>query len=585
MNHPTKTAPKIRKILNIAIRLPLCLAITLSACSPGTVGQAERAANAQAIDAAHLVDQSQAPMDEAATGRVSVDDDAYLPADSRISLHGIDLPPALSNISIDETDAESLPEIARTLSMRLGIPVTLAPDAAAAVADDTTASATPVSSGAVTQTISNLGLSGGSADMTNVSNGEITPPTETADTMVLHWHGPYSGLLDQIAAKFGLTYTYNGSFILISKNITRTYTVHALASDLSLTQNLEGSGINSTSGSGGSTNGATSNVAQTVNSTETLSVWNDITNGVKSIVGPNGEIATILSTGTVTVTAPPPIVQDVQDFIDQENRSLENEITVTVQVLTVQLSNSDNNTFDLSAALGTIGRSVTLGNQTPGSTGTTGATGTGTITPGLSIVSGGSTATIEAISQFGRVASRTQSAVTTMNGFIAPFQLTNTRNYVSSASTTITPSGSGTTTTESLTPSTVTTGYNIAVLPRVDFTDGTVLLQYGISISSLAGAVNGFDIFTTPDGTSSVQLANVNQQAFIDNAEVPDGDTIVITGYNQNQDTANKTGFGTAGFFGLSGNQTGDHSQDETVILITPTVLHVAHNQIETELN
>jgi type IVB pilus formation R64 PilN family outer membrane protein len=396
-------------------------------------------------------------------------------------------------------------------------------------------------------------------------------------------------LLDQICAKFGATYTYDGTNILISKNVTRTFTLHALADNTTLTETLSGTGVNTGSGGGGSgggsagSSGASSNTAQAVSTSIAIKVWDDITAGIASIIGKNGAVASLLSTGTITVTAPPPIMAQVQDYIDRQNRSLENEISISVQVLTLTLSNSDNNNFDLSAAIKARGGTFTVGNQTPTPSSTTPTTATGTVTPGVSIISGGTTAALTAISELGRVLTKTQAAVTTMNGFVAPFQLTNTRSYVAQQSVTNTGSSTGgAQTTTSLIPGTVVTGFNLAVLPRVDFRDRTVLMQYAISISNLAGAVNGFDVFTTPDGLSSIQLANVNQQAFINNAEVPDGDTVVVTGYNQDQDTANKTGFLTPGFWGLSGTQYGSRSRSMTVVLITPKVLRVAHSPITT---
>jgi type IVB pilus formation R64 PilN family outer membrane protein len=570
---------------------------TTTGCSPGSIGQAERSVNAGATEVANYVDQSREPLPAAGPGRATISNDAYLPAEATRSTHGLPLPAEMSRVSVTETAAQPLPGIARTLSRRFQIPVIISPDMITApgqAGSSTAQAAQPapiVTNSGTLAAFGRLGAneSGGGGDVSNVAGGLIVPPSEDPDTMVLRWDGPYSGLLDQICAKFGATYTYDGTNILISKNVTRTFTLHALADNTTLTETLSGTGVNTGSGGGGSgggsagSSGASSNTAQAVSTSIAIKVWDDITAGIASIIGKNGAVASLLSTGTITVTAPPPIMAQVQDYIDRQNRSLENEISISVQVLTLTLSNSDNNNFDLSAAIKARGGTFTVGNQTPTPSSTTPTTATGTVTPGVSIISGGTTAALTAISELGRVLTKTQAAVTTMNGFVAPFQLTNTRSYVAQQSVTNTGSSTGgAQTTTSLIPGTVVTGFNLAVLPRVDFRDRTVLMQYAISISNLAGAVNGFDVFTTPDGLSSIQLANVNQQAFINNAEVPDGDTVVVTGYNQDQDTANKTGFLTPGFWGLSGTQYGSRSRSMTVVLITPKVLRVAHSPITT---
>ncbi len=567
------------------------IAALLSGCSPGSVGQTEREVNAQTQEVSRLVDRAQEPMRGADPGRVSIARDAYIPADAIRSTHGVPLPAKSRFITVTETEAKSLPEIARILSLQGQIPVTIAPDMLLGPGGQALPqTAQSVSPAVVTQAIGKLQVADltGSGIMGHITdNGQITPVENTPDTLNLKYSGPYTDLLDQIDAHFGGTWVYDGTAILLSRNITRTYTLHALSSNLNLTETLTGTGINSSSSGSGSQAGAISSSSQNVTSSVAVKVWEDVTNGVASIVGTQGKVAAILATGTMTVTAPPSVVAAVQEYINQQNRSLENEITVNVQVFTIQLQNSDTNSFDLEAPIKSHGTSVSLGNQTPGGTSSTGKnSGTsGTITPGFSIVSGGSKAAVQLLSQLGRVGVRTQASVTTMNGFVAPFQLTNTRNYVAQISTTTTPGG-GTNglalIQTTLVPGSVTTGFNISVLPRVDFADRTVLLQYGVSISALNGSNNGFDTFTSPDGTASVQLANVNEQNFVNNAEVPDGDTVVVTGYNNDQDTTSKIGAGTPGFWGLSGSQTGNKIRNMTVILITPTVIRVHHTPIET---
>ena len=560
----------------------LMVTLTTNACSPGAIGQAERAVNAGAIDVNRMVYQSRNPTDANSTGRVSVSSAAYIPAVARRSTHGRPLPAHAARISIAETTAQTLPEIARTLTKRGGIPVTLSPDINPS---GTTTTASPaampgglLAPGGVQAAIGRLEVADRASDLSNIQGDRILPPTESAMTMTLRWDGPYTGLLDTINAKFGTTYTYDGSTILISRNITRTFTIHALASKLEMSQSLVGNGMNGGGGGGpGGGNGAIQKTTQDIRATNVIKIWEDVVAGVESIVTKNGTVAALVSTGTITVTAPPPVIEAVQRYVDQQNRSLENEITVTIQVLSVQLTNSDNNSFDLQALINSNGAKISLGNQSAPSS----VANTGQITPGVSIVSGGTTATLQAISQLGRVLTRTQNAVTTMNGHVAPLQLTNTRSYV--AQQTVTNTGSstgGVQTAVSLQPGTVTTGFNFAVLPRVDFKDRTVLLQYGISISALAGAVNGFDVFTTPNGQATIQLANVNQMAFINSAEIPDGETLVITGFEQDQNTANMTGFGNPGFWGLSGSQYGNHARTMTVIMITPTVQRIRHRSV-----
>ncbi len=105
-----------------------------------------------------------------------------------------------------------------------------------------------------------------------------------------------------------------------------------------------------------------------------------------------------------------------------------------------------------------------------------------------------------------------------------------------------------------------------------------MLLQYSINLSELAGSVNGFDTFTSPDGRASVQLPNVNSRNFVQQAQVPSGATLVLTGFEQASNSADRTGsFTDPTFMGLGGRQVARRGRTAIVILMTPTVVN---NQI-----
>lgn len=554
----------------------------LGGCSPGTIGQAERAVNAQQQDMARLMDMSRSPLPAAQPGRVTISDGVYIPATSVRSMHGMALPER-GQVRLDETAASTLPEIARTLTSQLGIPVAIAADLQDSGGG--AAAAPTVSAASVQQAVSRLQVAdvGAAANASNARNGEITPLTEGPGTMAIRFHGRYQDLLDVISARFNCTYSYNGNTILLSRYITRTFVAHALATNLTLTNTLSGNGSAGGAGGGGSSSGGTSSAAQTISSSIAVKVWDDLLNGVTGVVGQAGRISSNLTTGTITVTAAPSAIEAVQELMDRQNRSLANIINVTAQVFTVTLDNSDTDTFTITDLIKTRGASFGVGNVSTGG-GTAG--GTTGITPGVSLIAGNTKALLTLLSTVGKVGTRTQSAQSTMSGFVAPFQLTNERGYIASSAVTNTGSSTGgTQTSTTLVPGNVTVGYNIAVLPRVDFADRTVMLQYSISIASLNGANNGFDTFTTPDGLTTVQLKNINQQAFINTTEVPDGTSVVLTGFEQDQDSSNKVGAGSAGFFGASGSQSGRHSRTMTVIILTPTVMRLSHSPITTTGN
>jgi type II secretory pathway component GspD/PulD (secretin) len=129
----------------------------------------------------------------------------------------------------------------------------------------------------------------------------------------------------------------------------------------------------------------------------------------------------------------------------------------------------------------------------------------------------------------------------------------------------------------------VTTGFSLSLLPRIDVGGDGLLMQFGINTSDLNGATNGFDVYTTPDGKNSVQLPNINSRNFVQQAYIPNGSTLVLAGYEQQQNSGTKSGVGDANFMGLGGQQIGKKERDIIVILLTPIVLPAGDPLISTE--
>jgi type II secretory pathway component GspD/PulD (secretin) len=147
----------------------------------------------------------------------------------------------------------------------------------------------------------------------------------------------------------------------------------------------------------------------------------------------------------------------------------------------------------------------------------------------------------------------------------------NTRGYAAQVSVTQSTGGTGAAApTASITPGSITTGFNLHLLPKIR-NDGSILLQYGMNISELVGADNGFDTFSS--NGSSIQLPNVNQRNFIQEAILPNSSTLVLTGFEQVQSSATKNGPFNSSLFALGGSNSSALSRQILVITISPTVL------------
>jgi type IVB pilus formation R64 PilN family outer membrane protein len=596
--------------------LAMLAAPLVSACAPNTVSHAEHAVDDQTHDATHYLDMARQPLPAANTSSVRIVDGIFGSAVAHRSDHGLPLPRKFEVLGISIVNADPLPvfEIGSKITEATGIPVSFAPDvastgtgshagAAAAPAESSKsatptsgsngaktatsqppaagAAASPPSPGTITSMLNSLSMVGGNS--TNSDDDSIRAVVGSQDAMVVNYQGRLSSFLNQVGAHFGINWAYSGGEIRMFRNMTRTFTVHALpVNSLATTATLSAT---APSTSGGSTQlpSASGGSTQTATADVTFKIWDELTQAVTSIVAGSGHVATLVSTGSISVTAPVETINRVQAFIDGQNARLSKQVTVNVQVLSIALTDADNYNLDIQGLfVEGYKYGLTLGN-TAGQSALTILQSSGSTNPAIGGIIGsgngpfgGSNAVLQALSTRGRVSVVTTTSVTTINNIPAPFQVTNTRGYLASVQTTSTGAlgaGGVAAIQTTLTPGSVTTGFNMSVLPRVADDAHTLLLQVGLNISTLAGPSDGFYVLSS--GGQEIQLPDVNQQNFVQSANIPDGATLAIAGYEQLQDNATRSGIGTPEFFLLGGGAVGNHGRNVIVILITPTILNV----------
>jgi type IVB pilus formation R64 PilN family outer membrane protein len=260
--------------------------------------------------------------------------------------------------------------------------------------------------------------------------------------------------------------------------------------------------------------------------------------------------------------------------MEAQNERLSRQVTVHVQLLSVDLSDGSDVRLDLQAlADGLVRQGVRLSLGTAGSLANPLAPGVG-----VAVTQGrfdGTEAVIQALASRGRVSLRTATTVTTLNGVPAPVNVVNTRGYLAEVAVAQIPgigNGLGGGVQTSLRPGTVTTGFSLNILPRIDRDGQTLLLQFSMNISELVGPRDGFNEYTSPNG-GAIQLPNINSRNFVQQAEVRSGQTIIVTGFERAGDTAERRGTLFPDFMGLGGVQAGTRSRTALVILMTPRIV------------
>jgi type IVB pilus formation R64 PilN family outer membrane protein len=409
--------------------------------------------------------------------------------------------------------------------------------------------------------------SGGPAQ--NSGGGTISASVQSvsATSIPLNYTGSLSGLLDIVSAHFNVAWRYEGGKIVLDQVVTRSFDVPALSVSASLSFDL---GTQSSSGGTGGGSSATGNSSASTKSE--INVFGELDTGLKELVG-DGTFSINKVTGVVTVTATPATTSRVAKFIEGVNERLSDQVAMSVKVYSVTLTDSEAFNLDIAGIFKKTGKyGINLGN----------AAATAGVVPAVGAAEGagfgwallnpssewyGTNALVDALSTAGKVSEVRNLNQVTLNGIPVPIQVGELRDYVSKVEKTTSDTG------ESFTVETdnVSTGFSMQLAPRIQ-RDGDVILQYGLNISELVGTEDGFDSYTTPDG-QKLQLRRMKQRNFIQQARIPNGNTLVLAGFDQVKSKDNRRGAGSANFPLFGGGRDSSVEHEIIVMAIPPTVL------------
>jgi hypothetical protein len=417
-------------------------------------------------------------------------------------------------------------------------------------------------------------------------------------SMAANFDGPLPEFLDLVATNFNVAWEFKDNRLVFQRYITRTFDVAALPGVTELSFGFKSGGDSaSASGGGGQTAGGTSSADQVAATKAVFDTWKDIDDTLKGIMAREGGLVqSSPNKGMVTVTASPAAVRHVQDYLKKLNDQLTKQVAINVKVYSVVLNDGDNFSSDINLLLqdrgpgGVIRSAVAISSGGAASGGRPGIiadkqTGLLPVQAGLNVVqsgnnqgvgwailgngrAAGSNGVANLLSQKGDVSVVTSASQIAHNGQPVPVQVSNTRGYAKQVSTVAGTLGSGTQT--SITPGSVTTGFNLHLVPRIQ-RDGTVMLQYGLNVSELVGSDNGFDTFTT--GGQTIQLPNVNARNFIQQATIPNANTLVLAGFEQVRASTVKQGQGQSWLWPVGGVSNSQLRREILVVAITPTIV------------
>lgn len=388
---------------------------------------------------------------------------------------------------------------------------------------------------------------------------------------VSYANGSFKGLLDTVAARFGVSWKYADGVIQFYHTDARTFQISAVPGDASFAASVTSGAASAAGGSGGGSGGGagghggnggssvSANNSQNTGVVSKLSVYNGIENAVKVMLSPHGKVLAAPATGTITVVDTPDTLDRIGAYIENANQALSRQIVMNVTVLSVSLEQGDEYGINWNLVYNSLKNKYGLQN-------------TFTSTPGAPALSAGivgnsrfsgSTVIAKALAEQGKVRRQTTASVVTLNNQPVPVQVARQTTYLQSSQTSIVAQV-GTTTT--LVPGVVTAGFNMSILPHV-LNNGAVMLQFSIDISTLRG------IRVIESNNSRIESPEMDTRNFLQRVSMKSGETLVIGGFEQTDENVDRQGVGKPSNYLLGGGVKAKSNKEVIVVLITPMAM------------
>ncbi|MFQ6283713.1 PilN family type IVB pilus formation outer membrane protein [Yersinia enterocolitica] len=468
------------------------------------------------------------------------------------------LPPCA--VAINRPGSITLAEVSAFISKRCRLPVVVTPDAQAVLAPTgggkTEQLSGPVPTPDPTGMLPLAALGGGSAR-------PVQSITSNTALRGVFWEGELGGLLDNVTTRLGLSWRYEEGRIAIFYLDTRTFPVNFMDSKAGFASKTVSGTTSSMGTSGGSGGGGglsgDSNTSQSTEMEIKSNLYEDVSNTIKSMLTP-GVGRMNLSAGVLVVTDTPRVLEQIGRYINDRNKELNRQVVLNVQVYSVEKRTQDQLGLDWNAVFnsGSVGLSLTNA--------FTGAA-SNALSGGVSILDGkgeGSKTFIKALSEQANVSVMTEASSLTSNLSAVPIQVALQQDYASNVTTENTANvGSS----SSITKSTITTGFNMTVLPFLVPQSPKLQLQFSINMSDDPTKR------TFVSNNTSVELMKTRLKTFTQRVIMQSGQTLVLSGYQSLGNTSDREGVGSSRLFAFGGGASGENSKTMLVILITPVIL------------
>lgn len=412
------------------------------------------------------------------------------------------------------------------------------------------------------------------------SNGQAANPAEKP--FAISYEGNVAGLLDLATSKAGIWWKLENGRLRYYDTETRTFELPftsrvstgnaQISASTGEGQSGGGGGApgGGSGGAGGAGQSSSSSGLTSSGSAYSVDKWAELKEAAKVISG-GAAIAGGSSTGTISVTGTPAQVRRVADWVKTLTENASQMVAITIRMYSVKLTGEDN--YGWSPDLVFKGLKTQYGFSLTGPSGAALSAGTSPMSFTASVLPSatgskaqyaGSQAAISALSKAGEVHEIMSRTVVTMNGEPAPVQVANQRSYVSSQTAPASVPTGTVPPAPTLSTSTITTGFTAVFVPRVS--SGKIFMAMNITDSKL------LSLDKAGEG-NLLQNPNVDLNSLQNSVRLTPGDTLLLTGHQQQNGSADSSGVGSARNYMLGGGVDRTTGKQMIAIIVSAEVL------------
>jgi type IVB pilus formation R64 PilN family outer membrane protein len=383
----------------------------------------------------------------------------------------------------------------------------------------------------------------------------------------LQYEGNLRGFLDKAAARTGNYWRFENGRVVIFNRETRVFALDIQPGSASVSANVSSQAQNGEASGGGEEGGSGASTQVTSgNSTQIemeIDIFKTASESVAAMLGPKGKLVAAPSLGQLTVTDTPAVLDQVGSYIEQINAIATRQVVLDVRVYAVDTNRSDAMGIKWDLVWSSINGSASAVN---GGNAIADASSLGLTVVNPSSPFNGSQLIFDALARQGNISTLTTARLATLSGNAVPVQVGEETGYLASSATTLVPNVGAQTT---ITPGTVNTGFSLVLVPTI-VRGGEVLLQMQLNLSTLReirkiGGANG---------DTAVEVPLVGSRQVLQRVKLRSGQTLVLSGFEQERLSADARGLGSPNFALLGGGKSADKGRSTLVVLVTPRVVN-----------